>query len=247
MRCLLSQIHDELQLELLVGTTHVNSTMSLNSSSSSSNSSQTQLVAAADQPHPPVRNSTSSLKDSPILRSLSRKSQKLQASRQENNIPDNFEPTSVISIEDTCVVDRVSHGITIHKPLNDHPKEESMDYNIQQQPKESLGRSDSERSLMDEEVPVCSCDQQPLHSDREPVCDGQEGKLQDNEDMETNQDYDKSATATVKKRILEEANKSVCLVCVPCVCVFGMCVRVCVCVCVCAHVCCHCCVLVMYI
>ena len=193
--------------------------MSLNSSSSSSNSSQTQLVAAADQPHPPIRNSTSSLKDSPILRSLSRKSQKFQASRQEN-IPDSFEPTSVISVEDTCVVDRVSHSITVHKPLNDPPKEESMDYNIQQQPKELLGRSDSERSLMDEGAPVCSCDQQPLHSDREAENVGQADKLQDSEDMDTNQDYDKSAadaTATVKKRILEEANKSVCA-CVLCLC-----------------------------
>ena len=189
--------------------------MSLNSSSSSSNSSQTQLVTAADQPHPPVRSSTSSsIKDSPILRSLSRRSQKLQ-SRQES-VPDNFEPTSIISIEDTCVVNRVSHCITLHKPLtkiSHQPKEESMDYHVEQQSKEMLGRSDSERSLMDEGTPVCSCDHQPLHPDGEPEGARQSDKPQD---METSQDYDKSAAnaatvaaaATVKKRILEEANKS---------------------------------------
>lgn len=213
MRCLLSQVHDELQLELLVGTTHENSTMSLNSSSSSSNSSQTQLVATADQPHPPVRSSTSSsIKDSPILRSLSRKSQKLQSSRQET-VPDTFEPTSVVSVEDICVVERVSHCITLHKPLakiSDQPKEENVDYNMHQQPKEMLGRSDSERSLMDEGAPVCSSDHQPLHPDREP--EGSRQPAVKVEDTETTQDYHKSAagaTAAVKKRILEEANKSV--------------------------------------
>ena len=87
-----------------------------------------------------------------------------------------------------------------------------MDYHVQQQSKETLGRSDSERSLMDEGAPVCSCDHQPLHPDEGPESAGQSDKLQD---METTQDYDKSstaatvATATVKKRILEEANKSV--------------------------------------
>ena len=239
-------------MELLVGNAHGNSTMSLNSSSSSSNSSQTQLVTATDQPHPPVR---SSIKDSPILRSLSRRSQKLQ-SRQES-ISDNFEPTSIVSIEDTCVVDRISHCITLHKPLtkmSNQPKEdkeEPMDYHIQQQSKEMLGRSDSERSLMDEGAPVCSCDHQPLHPDGKSECPRQPDKLQE---METSQDYDKSAnavtaaaaatatataTATVKKRILEETNKSMCVCVFGCVCV---CVCVCVCACACACACVHVCV-----
>ena len=221
LRCLLSQIHDELQLESLVGNTHENSTMSLNSSSSSSNSSQTQLVTAAEQPHPPVLSSTScGIKDSPILRSLSRKNQKLQSSRQES-VPDTFEPTSVVSVDDICVVERISHCITLHKPLakiSNQPKEECMDCHIQQQPKE-FGRSDSERSLIQEGAPVCSCDHQPLHPDRESEGARQPDEVQD---METTQGYDKSTAtaATVKKRILEETNKSVLCVCVrvhPCV------------------------------
>ena len=93
--------------------------------------------------------------------------------------------------------------------MSNQPKEESMVDHVQQQSKDTLGRSDSERSLMDEGSPVCSCDHQPLHPDGGPEGARQSDKLQD---METSQDYDKSATAataTVKKRILEEANKSV--------------------------------------
>lgn len=166
-------------------------------------------MATADQPHPPpVRSSTSSIKDSPILRSFSRKP-KLQQPRQDIT-PDSFEPSSVISLEDICVVDRISHYITVHKSkITNQPKEEGMDY--QQQPKEMLVWSDSERSLMDEGTQVCSCDDQPLHTDRELECARQPDKL---EDMETSQNYDKpvaTPAATIKKQILEEANKSVCV------------------------------------
>ena len=135
----------------------------------------------------------------------------------------------MVSVDDICVVERISHCITLHKPLariSDQPKE-GMDYPMQQQqqPPKDIGRSDSERSLIEEGAPVCSSDDhQPLHPDKEPEAARQPDKVQD---METAHDYDKAAAtaATVKKQILEEANKSVC-VCV------SLCVTVCHCVCV---------------
>ena len=133
------------------------------------------------------------------------------------------------------MVERVSHNITLHKPLarisDPPPKEECMDYHMQQQSKETLGWIDSERSLMDEGAPDVSCDQQPLHPDREPECARQPDKVQD---MEATQDYNKSvasATATVKKRILEETNKSIFCCC----CCIVVVVVVCMCACVCAY------------
>ena len=100
------------------------------------------------------------------------------------------------------------------------PKEECVDYHVQQQqhqPKEMLARSDSERSLMDDGSPVTSCDHQPLHTNKNdlPESAKQPGKLHN---KEASQDCVKpdshvapvDTAVTMKKQILDEANKSMC-------------------------------------
>ena len=175
--------------------------MSLHSSSSSSNSSQTQLVAATDtQPHPPAKS-----KESPILRSLSKKSQKsLVVSRQEG-IVESIELTSLVSADDVCMIDHKSHYVTVQKQQTNRSASPCKDGDVELQKGVSLGRSESERSLMDEGSPDSS-DHQPL----QPTNKHQESDMDKQpEDMETSQEYSKPSTVSSKKHPMgEDASKS---------------------------------------
>ena len=192
----MSQIHDELQVELLSWDAHENSTMSLHSSSCSSNSSQTQLVTATDvQPHPPAKS-----KESPILRSLSKKSQKSLVVTRQESIVESVELNTQVSADDICMVDRVSHYVTVQKPPTKQSVSPCKEDVVEQQKGVSLERSESERSLMDEGSPD-SNEHQPL----QPAKEHQNDMPQD---METSQEYNKPASSFRKHQMAEETTKS---------------------------------------
>jgi len=178
--------------------------MSLHSSSSSSNSSQTQLVTAADtQPHPPGKS-----KESPILRSLSKKSQKSLVMARQESIVESTELSTLVSADDICVVDRASHFVTVRKPPAKQSASPCKEDDIELQKEVYLGRSESE---MDEGPPDLSEHQplQPAKQHQECIND----KDKQPQDMETSQEYSKpSVSVSRKNQMMEETSKSKCFI-----------------------------------
>ena len=112
-----------------------------------------------------------------------------------------------MSADDICMVDRASHYVTVQKVKQSASPCKEDDIKLQKEV--CLGRSESEKSLMDEGSPDSS-EHQPLQPAKQhQECMNDMDKQP--QDMETSQEFSKQSTSVSRKnQMTEDTSKSKC-------------------------------------